>query len=296
MDAIQLHYFKTVCQEGSFARAAEVLYLSPQGLSKAIHKLEDELGAPLFTSTAGGIAMTEYGRLLRARADEYLVRHQSILNEMRALREGAARALTIGIQAGFSEGLGPDFLLNFILQNPDLAVQVRSFPHSRLAPAMRQPDIPVWVMPGGYDESLFDPLYEHTEKLFLLVSEDHPLARQDRVTLDDLRPYPLISLPHDIGQQSVVDLAVSRRLRTVPDYLLGAADRRLLMRLVQSGRAVSFNSGWHYKEYPGIRRVDLADLDVTIRAHILVRKDACPTPALDRFKEYARTAPGTAGA
>ena len=296
MDAIQLHYFKTVCQEGSYARAAEALYLSPQGLSKAIHKLEDELGVPLFTLTPSGIALTEYGRLLQTRADDYLVRHQQILNEVRALRQGAGRELSIGIQAGFSEGMGPDFLLNFILENPDLAVQVRSFPHERLALAMRQPDIPVWMLPGSYDESLFDPLYEHTEKLFLLASEDHPLARLERVTTADLEPYPLISLAHDIGQQTAVDSAVSRRLRTVPDYLLNAADRRLLMRLVQSGRAISFNSGWHYKEYPGIRRLDLADLDVTIRAYLLVRKDACPTPALERFRAYVRATLGAPGA
>ena len=45
MDAVQLQYFKAVCETGSYSRAAEQLYISPQGISKAIHKLEDELGA-----------------------------------------------------------------------------------------------------------------------------------------------------------------------------------------------------------------------------------------------------------
>ena len=191
MDAVQLQYFKAVCETGSYSRAAEQLYISPQGISKAIHKLEDELGAPLFTLTQSGLAVTDYGQLLRSRADEYLCQHHRMLNEIRQLREASDNVLTIGIRAGFSEGIGKNFLLNFILANPDLVVRVRSFAHDRMEEGMRQPDIPVWVAPGGYDESRFTPLYEHIEKLFLLVSEDHPLARKEAVRVEDLDGYPL---------------------------------------------------------------------------------------------------------
>lgn len=289
MDAVQLQYFKAVCETGSYSRAAEQLYISPQGISKAIHKLEDELGAPLFTLTQSGLAVTDYGQLLRSRADEYLCQHHRILNEIRQLREASDNVLTIGIRAGFSEGMGKNFLLNFILANPDLVVRVRSFAHDRMEEGMRQPDIPVWVAPGGYDESRFTPLYEHIEKLFLLVSEDHPLARKEAVRVEDLDGYPLISLPHNIGQQPAVDWAVNRRVQAVPDFLLDAADRPFLMRLVQTGKAISFNSGWHYKEYPGIRRIDPVDLDLTIHAYVLCRRDAARTLALERFCAYVRT-------
>ena len=170
-------------------------------------------GVPLFTLTQAGLALIDYGQLLRSRADEYLRQHHRVLNEIRQLREASDNVLTIGIRAGFSEGMGKDFLLNFILENPDLVVQVRSFSHDRMEEGMRQTDIPVWVAPGGYDESRFIPLYEHTEKLFLLVSEDHPLARRQTVRVEGLDGYPLISLPHNIGQQPAVDWAVNRRCR-----------------------------------------------------------------------------------
>lgn len=290
MDAIQLQYFEAVCRTGSYSRAAEQLYISPQGLSKAIHKLEDELGVPLFTLTPTGLAVTDYGQLLKARANDYLQQHQRILNEIAQLRQESENVLTIGIQSGFSEAMGKDFLLNFMLQNPDLTVRVRSFLNNRMEEAIRQPDIPVWVMPGNYDGNLFTPLYEHAAKLFLLVSENHPLAQKENVRIEDLDGYPLISLPHNIGQQSAVDYAVNRRVQTVPDFLLDAADRPLLMRLVQTGKAISFNSGWHYKEYPGIKRIDPVDLDVTIYARVLCRRDAADSLALSRFRSYIRDA------
>lgn len=253
-------------------------------------------GVPLFTLTQAGLALIDYGQLLRSRADEYLRQHHRVLNEIRQLREASDNVLTIGIRAGFSEGMGKDFLLNFILENPDLVVRVRSFSHDRMEEGMRQTDIPVWVALGGYDESRFIPLYEHTEKLFLLVSEDHPLARRQTVRVEGLDGYPLISLPHNISQQPAVDWAVNRRVQTVPDFLLDASDRPFLMRLVQTGKkAISFNSGWHYKEYPGIRRIDPVDLDLTIRAYVLQRRDAARSLALDRFCAYVRTVLGDTG-
>ena len=121
------------------------------------------------------------------------------------------------------------------------------------------------------------------------TSPPNPAAVPVAVRVEDLDGYPLISLPHNIGQQPAVDWAVNRRVQTVPDFLLDAADRPFLMRLVQTGKAISFNSGWHYKEYPGIRRIDPVDLDLTIHAYVLCRRDAARTLALERFCAYVRT-------
>ena len=42
-----LEYFAAVCREHSINRAARQLYITPQGLSKALKTLEQELGAVL---------------------------------------------------------------------------------------------------------------------------------------------------------------------------------------------------------------------------------------------------------
>ena len=54
MDVIQLHYFRTIVEQGSLNKAAEVLYISRQGLTKIIRKMEQELGAQLFDVTGAG--------------------------------------------------------------------------------------------------------------------------------------------------------------------------------------------------------------------------------------------------
>jgi len=47
----QLRAFRLVAQHGSFARAAEALFITPSGLSVLIRELESHLGFRLFNRT-----------------------------------------------------------------------------------------------------------------------------------------------------------------------------------------------------------------------------------------------------
>ena len=49
LDVRQLKYFAEVCNSGSFAQAAEACHLSPQGISTAIMRLEQEFGVGIST-------------------------------------------------------------------------------------------------------------------------------------------------------------------------------------------------------------------------------------------------------
>mgnify|MGYP003377132814 FL=1 len=48
MEVVQFYYFRTIVEQGSLNKAAEVLCVSRQGLTKIIRKMEQELGVQLF--------------------------------------------------------------------------------------------------------------------------------------------------------------------------------------------------------------------------------------------------------
>ena len=50
--------FHAVAQQGSFARAAELLHVTPSAISHAVATMEAECGFPLFTRTKNGVTMT----------------------------------------------------------------------------------------------------------------------------------------------------------------------------------------------------------------------------------------------
>ena len=68
-DIISLQYLEALYQNRSFIKAAEQIPMSTQGLRKAIHSLESELGITIYTTmknelhfTSAGLLLLEFGR------------------------------------------------------------------------------------------------------------------------------------------------------------------------------------------------------------------------------------------
>ncbi|MEM9255217.1 MAG: transcriptional activator NhaR [Pseudomonadota bacterium] len=65
-----LHYFWTVANEGSIARASELLHITPQTISGQLKLLDEAVGEALFQRAGRGLVLTDTGRLIKQYADE----------------------------------------------------------------------------------------------------------------------------------------------------------------------------------------------------------------------------------
>ncbi len=72
MEMNELKYFLEVAKIESVNKAGESLNISAGSLSKAISRLEEELGVQLFKRVGRNIKLTDYGRLLKVRASDIL--------------------------------------------------------------------------------------------------------------------------------------------------------------------------------------------------------------------------------
>ena len=61
----QVRYFLAVCESLNFTRAAKACNVAQPSLTKAIRKLEEELGGPLFRRERNRTHLTELGRIVR---------------------------------------------------------------------------------------------------------------------------------------------------------------------------------------------------------------------------------------
>ena len=110
MNTVALEYFLEVCSTLSFSRAAETLYLSPQGVSKAVRSLEEELGRPLFSRTAHGLALTPYGKELRISAQRILKETERLRHRFETLDAPHCDWVRLGVAMGTAQAMGRDFL------------------------------------------------------------------------------------------------------------------------------------------------------------------------------------------
>lgn len=77
-----LRYFIELARAKSFYAAAKRLYLSQQGLNKAITALESELGVKLIERTRRGIRLTSAGEAFLAHAEKMLEDYSTMLDEL----------------------------------------------------------------------------------------------------------------------------------------------------------------------------------------------------------------------
>ena len=62
MNSQQIAYYLEVVRQGSFTKAAQVLYTSQPSLSHQIARLEDEFGAELFCRSRTGAVLSSIGK------------------------------------------------------------------------------------------------------------------------------------------------------------------------------------------------------------------------------------------
>lgn len=65
MEMHQIRYFMALCETLSFTKAAELCGVAQPSLTRAIQKLEEELGGQLFLRERALSNLTELGRLVR---------------------------------------------------------------------------------------------------------------------------------------------------------------------------------------------------------------------------------------
>jgi DNA-binding transcriptional LysR family regulator len=63
MEMHQVRYFLAICETLNFTRAAERCHVSQPALTRAIKKLEEELGGPLFRRERNLTHLTELGQV-----------------------------------------------------------------------------------------------------------------------------------------------------------------------------------------------------------------------------------------
>lgn len=114
-----LYYFWVVAKEGGFARAAERLDMAIQTISAQVKVLEQEIGHQLLKPAGRGVAVTDAGQAVFARAEEIFRLGQLIPEEAAAAASGQAQRLAVGLSDGLSK-LAAHRLLSPVLDTPSL--------------------------------------------------------------------------------------------------------------------------------------------------------------------------------
>lgn len=124
MELRNLEYFLAASSAASLSEAAVKLSITQPTLSRQIHKLEEELGSPLFFRVADGITLTPAGDHLRHLAAAILGLASQIEKDFRSFSRGSSGVLSIGFVGTATHRIMPDVVSGLRKIVPDLEVQV----------------------------------------------------------------------------------------------------------------------------------------------------------------------------
>lgn len=115
---------KTVAEQRSFSRAADLLGLKRSSLSHTIKGLETSLGVQLFLRTTRSVALTDAGEMLMARLSPLLAEMDELLNDVSASAQQPYGTLRISASDTAIGLLLETVLPDFIQQKPGIEIDL----------------------------------------------------------------------------------------------------------------------------------------------------------------------------
>ncbi len=194
MNFKQLEAFVTVAQQGSFSRAAQLLYTSPTALTQQLNALEREMGCRLLERTYRGTKMTAAGDLFYANAKELLRLADAAVRQCRSAGEKESSVITIGSYHENEIMLLQGYVRRFADICPDIRVDFYNQDHRNFYDLLEAGTLDLFVYP--YDDFIEKRglrFYEMGESgLCCSMVRNHPLAQKEQLEIEDLRNWPLI--------------------------------------------------------------------------------------------------------
>ena len=176
----------TVCERGSFTKAAEDLSLTQPAVSHHIRQLEEEMECRIFHRKKGEIFLTEEGKIVV----KYARRMAALYEKMRRDLTDAARKMTtlrVGITHTAESGLAAEVLAKYSARNEGVNITIVTETINNLYEMLSNYEIDLAVVEGRVSDPSINAVMLDTDYLVCVTSNNNPLARQSMVTLSDLR-------------------------------------------------------------------------------------------------------------
>lgn len=187
----QLRIFHAVAQNGSFARAAEALHLSPPTLSLQVKQLSESVGQPLFEQLGKKIYLTAAGRTLAAACEDIEARMEQLGEDLAALQGVERGSVKLAILTTVKYTV-PKLLGGFCAAHPGIDVAMVVGNREKLLQRLAGNEDDLYIM--GQPPDQMDVVSEAfaDNPLVLVAPPDHPLVGKKRIAPERLRSEPFI--------------------------------------------------------------------------------------------------------
>ncbi len=237
----QLRVFAEVARRLSFARAAEVLHLTPPAVTMQVKELEAAVGLPLFERSGRQVGLTTGGEYLLVYARRVLSALKDAEDAMARLKHVEAGRLDIGL-VSTAKYFVPRLLARFREQHPGIELRLQvSANREQLLALLRGNEIDLAVMgrPPREMASRAEPFAAHPQ--VFVAPPGHALTRVGSVAPAELEGVPFIVREPGSGtRKHMEDFFEAQRI--APRIAMEMPSNESIKQAVMAGMGLSFLS------------------------------------------------------
>lgn len=260
MEMHQIKYFLAVTKTLNFTRAADQCNVTQPSLTRAIQKLEEEFGGPLFNGERALTHLTELGRMILPHLEQTYEAAEAATLLANSIGRAEVAPLVIGVAQGVTSPVLDAILTSLAAALPGLAIDLRTGTSDELIETALKGgmDLLLVALPQMMPDRLETwPLYAQPCKL--AVASAHRLASAGLPRVADLTSEPWIDCADD-GTALWRKVALAAGVE--PGFRHRVESPALAMRLIAAKLGLAILTG--QVEAEGVTLLGLADHDLTL--------------------------------
>jgi len=201
MKLTQLFYFCCACDCGTINMAAKKLHISQPTISMAIHELEAEFGVMLLQRNNKGFSLTREGQYFYEKASNILAEsHQ--LEEIMLDMGNRRKRINLGIPPMIGTFLFPLLYQGFHSLYPDIELISQEGSSEELAALLDENKLDLAIVTSNLiSDKQYDKLLIRETELVFCIRPDHPLAKRESVSVEDIADIPLVLFRKNSSQR-----------------------------------------------------------------------------------------------
>lgn len=273
----QLRYVIQVVRENlNVSNAAEALHTSQPGISKQIRLLEQELGVDIFVRHGKRvIEITEPGKTIIAIAEKVLKEVENLKQASREFVAETAGSLSVATTHTQARYALPSVIKEFMTRYPEVRLSIKQGNPSQISQAAVDGEADLVIATEAieeFEDLVTLPCYQWNR--CVIVPPDHELLKMERLRLEDVAQYPLITYDFAFTGRSVMQRSFEQKGLT-PNVVLTAIDSDVIKTYVGLGLGVGILAQMAFdpEQDKALRAIDASHLFEPSSTHIGIRRN-----------------------
>lgn len=200
----RLQVFYTVARLLSFTKAAETLHMTQPAVTFQVRQLEDHFNTRLFDRTHNRVTLTEVGRKAYEYAERIFELYAEMEDAVKEMTGDVSGALTIGASTTIAEYMLPGLLRSYRDKHPNVNLRLKVSNTEGIVSMVENSMIDLAIVEAPVTNKNLLVEVCRVDQLVVVVPPDHPIAKRESISMEELMNYPFICREEGSGTREVI--------------------------------------------------------------------------------------------